>query len=415
MAKVSKIKNLSVILIYLLPIFIVSGNFLADLAVVIINILFFTILIQNKSINFIYKNKYFWVLVFFYFYLVVRSLFTLEWISIKSAIFSFRHVIFIFAFYYLYMNKVLNLRYLYFILIGLLAILLVDGSYQYVFNYNIFGYDILHPNRVSSFFGDELILGSYTFRVLLLMIPLSLFINLNKFSFKDNLKLILYTIALMSLLILSGERTAFFLSFVYIVTLILIVPKSFLNKFKIFVIFIITIIFIFNHNVNFSKRLITVTMQNINSFVLSEEHGTKKNILSLSRMHDDHYASGIEMFKDNILFGQGPKMFRIKCKEEKFNVAKWSCSTHPHNIIIQFLAELGIIGTLFLIYFYLSLFLNIKIAKNKPLIISTTFLVFLIFFPFLPFGNFFHNGLVIMNIFSISILWCLYNGDNEQY
>jgi hypothetical protein len=187
MAKVSKIKHLSVMLIYFLPIFIISGNFLADLSVVIINLLFVTILIQDKSINFIYKNKYFWVLAFFYLYLVARSIFTLEWISIKSAIFSFRYVIFIFAFYYFYMNKVLKLRYLYLILISLLAILFVDGLYQYIFKFNIFGYDLIHPNRVSSFFGDELILGSYTFRVLLLTIPLLLFINLNKFIFKDNL------------------------------------------------------------------------------------------------------------------------------------------------------------------------------------------------------------------------------------
>ena len=72
------------------------------------------------------------------------------------------------------------------------------------------------------------------------------------------------------------------------------------------------------------------------------------------------------MFKDNILFGQGLKMFRIKCSEEKFNAGRFSCSTHPHNIIIQFLAELGIVGILFLIYFYFSLFLTIKkITKNN--------------------------------------------------
>ena len=117
MSKALTIKNLSSILIYLLPIFIISGNFLADLTVVIINILFVTLLIQNKSINYIYDNKYFWVLVVFYLYVVVRSLFTLEWISIKSAIFLFRYIIFIFAFHYLYINKVLNLSHLYSILI----------------------------------------------------------------------------------------------------------------------------------------------------------------------------------------------------------------------------------------------------------------------------------------------------------
>ena len=64
-----KMKNILSTLIYLLPIFIISGNFAADLAVVIINILFITLLIQNKSLNFIYKNKYFWILLAFYLYL----------------------------------------------------------------------------------------------------------------------------------------------------------------------------------------------------------------------------------------------------------------------------------------------------------------------------------------------------------
>ena len=414
MSKVSLMKNVSSTLIYLLPIFIISGNFLTDLSVVIINVLFITVLIQNKSINFIYKNKYFWILVFFYLYLVVRSIFTLEWISIKSAIFSFRYVIFIFAFYYLYINKVLNLHYLYLILISLLVILTIDGTYQYVFKSNIFGYDLLHPYRVSSFFGDELIMGSYTFRVLLLIIPLSLFFYQNNIHFKNFLKLTLFTIVLIYLLILTGERIAFFLSLVYILTLILILPKGLLNKLKIIFLFTLALIFIFNSNNNFSQRIFKLTKSNIQSFVMKKENN-RKNILSFSEMHDDHYSSGIKMFKDNILFGQGLKMFRIKCNEDKFNTGQHSCSTHPHNIIIQFLAELGIIGILFLTYFYFSLFSNIKAAKNNSLIISTTFLVFLIFFPLLPYGNFFHNGLVIMNILSVSILWCLNNDDNKQY
>ena len=411
MSKVSTMKNVSSALIYLLPVFIMSGNFLADLSVVIINVLFIALLIQNKSINFIYKNKYFWILVFFYLYLVTRSIFTLEWISIKPAIFSFRYVIFIFAFYYLYINKVLNLRYLYLILISLLIILTIDGTYQYVFESNLFGYNILHENRASSFFGDELIMGSYTFRVLLLIIPLSLFFHQNNVYFKNFLKLILLTIVLIYLLILSGERVAFFLGLVYTLTLILILPKGLLNKLKIMILFTVTLIFIFNSNNNFSQRIFEQTKSNLEQVITTD----KKNILSLSAMHDDHYSSGMKMFKDNILFGQGLKMFRIKCNEDKFNTGKHSCSTHPHNIIIQFLAELGIIGILFLIYFYFSLFSNMIAARNNSLIISTTFLVFLIFFPLLPYGNFFHNGLVIMNILSISILWCLCNDGNKQY
>jgi len=414
MFKALTIKNLSSTIIYLLPIFIIAGNFLSDLAVVIINILFVTLLIQNKSVNFIYNNKYFWALLIFYLYITIRSLFTLEWVSIKSAIFSFRYIIFIFAFYYFYINKFLNLNYLYLILISLLFLLSIDGTYQYIFKSNIFGYDLLHPNRVSSLFGDELIMGSYTFRILLLIIPLSLIYYKNNFNFKNLLKLILLIIFLLYLVILSGERIAFFLSCLYIFFLIIILPKSFFNKLIYTFLLIATLVFIFNYNNDFSQRLLHLTKKNIKSFVLTKDN-SRKNILSLSEMHDDHYSTGMEMFKDNFLFGQGLKMFRIKCNDEKFKVGTFSCSTHPHNIIIQFLAELGVIGILFLLYFYLSLFLNIKVIKNNSLITSTSFLVFLIFFPLLPYGNFFHNGLVIMNILSISILWCLYYDHNKKY
>ena len=414
MFKALTIKNLSSTIIYLLPIFIIAGNFLSDLAVVIINILFVTLLIQNKSVNFIYNNKYFWALLIFYLYITIRSLFTLEWVSIKSAIFSFRYIIFIFAFYYFYINKFLNLNYLYLILISLLFLLSIDGTYQYIFKSNIFGYDLLHPNRVSSLFGDELIMGSYTFRILLLIIPLSLIYYKNNFNFKNLLKLILLIIFLLYLVILSGERIAFFLSCLYIFFLIIILPKSFFNKLIYTFLLIATLVFIFNYNNDFSQRLLHLTKKNIKSFVLTKDN-SRKNILSLSEMHDDHYSTGMEMFKDNFLFGQGLKMFRIKCNDKKFKVGTFSCSTHPHNIIIQFLAELGVIGILFLLYFYLSLFLNIKVIKNNSLITSTSFLVFLIFFPLLPYGNFFHNGLVIMNILSISILWCLYYDHNKKY
>jgi len=221
-------------------------------------------------------------------------------------------------------------------------------------------------------------------------------------------------IFLLYLVILSGERIAFFLSCLYIFFLIIILPKSFFNKLIYTFLLIATLVFIFNYNNDFSQRLLHLTKKNIKSFVLTKDN-SRKNILSLSEMHDDHYSTGMEMFKDNFLFGQGLKMFRIKCNDEKFKVGTFSCSTHPHNIIIQFLAELGVIGILFLLYFYLSLFLNIKVIKNNSLITSTSFLVFLIFFPLLPYGNFFHNGLVIMNILSISILWCLYYDHNKKY
>lgn len=412
MIKVSTLENFSAKLIYALPIFIIIGNFFADLTIVLINIIFMILIFKTKSLDLIYKNKYFWVLFFFYLYVLIRSIFTLEWISIKSALFLFRFPIFIFAFYYLYINKILNLRILYFIFIFILFILLIDGTYQYIFKQNILGIKILHENRVSSFFGDELIMGSFTFRLLSLIIPLTILMNQDKLKISLYLKLILFSLSLIFLTILSGERLAFFLFLLYLIIIFLILPKSiFSTILNIFIIILVTI-FIFKSDNNFSKRIINTTKINIENYVFKKNE-ERKNILSLSKMHDDHYSSGIKMFQDNFIFGQGIKMFRIKCKEPKFETGKYSCSTHPHNILIQFLSELGIVGTLFLLYFYFSIFIKIRRVKNKSLIVSSTFLVFLIFFPFLPYGNFFHNGLVITNIFSISFLWCLYYRDNK--
>ena len=66
--------------------------------------------------------------------------------------------------------------------------------------------------RVSSFFGDELVLGSYLSRLLPLLFGLYLY-NINKISSKNKLFGFLIGIALIlseCLVFLSGERAAFF-------------------------------------------------------------------------------------------------------------------------------------------------------------------------------------------------------------
>ena len=47
-----------------------------------------------------------------------------------------------------------------------MSILLVDGFIQFTFEKNLLGFELAEGPRVSSFFGDELILGSYVSRLL---------------------------------------------------------------------------------------------------------------------------------------------------------------------------------------------------------------------------------------------------------
>ena len=54
--------------------------------------------------------------------------------------------------------------------------------------------------------------------------------------------------------------------------------------------------------------------------------------------------TAFNMFLDKPILGHGPKMFRVICKNEKYQVGIKPCDTHPHNFYIQLLAETGIIG-----------------------------------------------------------------------
>ena len=70
------------------------------------------------------------------------------------------------------------------------------------------GFPQVLPNRVSSFFGDELILGSYLTRLL----PFFLIFFIFNYKNKKILELI-FLFSLLFTVILSGERTATFLLF----------------------------------------------------------------------------------------------------------------------------------------------------------------------------------------------------------
>ena len=125
-----------------------------------------------------------------------------------------------------------------------------------------------------------------------------------------------------------------------------------------------------------------------------------------------HYITAYQIFKDYPLIGSGIKTFRVVCadkKYENYNIPwiKHRCTTHPHNVILEFLSELGIIGALlFFTFFGRLLFESILIfLKNKNnlllgLIICSAFF----YFPILPRGSFFTNWNAILFWAVISLL-----------
>jgi O-antigen ligase len=133
---------------------------------------------------------------------------------------------------------------------------------------------------------------------------------------------------------------------------------------------------------------------------------SSKETTIFTKVHDSHYRTAYKMFKDKPLIGHGPKMFRVKCKDEKYAMGMFSCSTHPHNFYIQLLAETGFVGFLFLfgalvyvVYTALRQLKSIVFGQKRPL---TDYQVCLLagllitVWPLSPNGNFFNNWLMIV-------------------
>jgi O-antigen ligase len=121
------------------------------------------------------------------------------------------------------------------------------------------------------------------------------------------------------------------------------------------------------------------------------------------------------MFLDNPFLGVGPKLFRVKCKDEKYAVGTLPCSTHPHNFYVQLLGETGLAGFLFilsalffLIYKVLQSFIH-KLTNKKKLILSDYQIclisaLFVTLWPLSPNGNFFNNFLMIVYALPVGFL-----------
>jgi len=167
--------------------------------------------------------------------------------SIKSILYL-RFGIFAIAFYFVLSINEKIIKYLFFSLFLSFLTLILDGYFQYFTGYNITGMP-MNGVRLSSFFGDELIYGSYLVR--LLPILMALFF-LTKFSKNYFLILIFFFFILTIFLaiFLSGERASFFLSIFFLMYIIFMV-----NKFSkyLFLCFVSLLILIFTASVLNSK------------------------------------------------------------------------------------------------------------------------------------------------------------------
>jgi O-antigen ligase len=406
------------ILICLLPIFLVFSRFVADLSICLCAIFFLVSAIKKKE-WFYFNNNFFYLFLLFFFYILFRSILTLNLISIGATLFYFRFGLFSLAVWHVINNNSKFLKYFFIISIFFFLILSLDAFYQYYSGHNILGYSKHIYNKVGSFFGNTFILGSYISKMFPIIFGIFLYKNFLFFNNKYINWAIIFTFFLSSLtVILSGERAALFLFLIYFSGILILLKLKKIHKIIILstLLFFLSSIFFYDSKI-YNRYIVTVYNQfNLSNY--NKEKGIQTNFdkkyFTFSVDHEAHYQVAYKMFANNILFGQGPKMFRVLCNENKFRFEyKYGatiidgCTTHPHNSYIQLLAETGFIGAVFLILFFcyvvFKLFYNFFIFyKNKTINniynykICLLLCFFINFFPIVPNGNFFNNWLSIM-------------------
>ena len=202
----------------IIPLALISGPLIPELLILISVILIST---KFKLIkNYIYQEKKFCtVFIIFNLYLIFTSFFSDNYfLSFKNTIPFFRFLILAIIILIIldkYKNKFLHKFFLTYIFIFL--ILAIDGYLSYLLGKNIFGFPS-KPDRISSLFGDEYILGSYIIRLMPIVLVSLIFSNFTQLTQKI---LFLSTLLIsLFLIIMSGERTALGLYFIFLGLLI---------------------------------------------------------------------------------------------------------------------------------------------------------------------------------------------------
>ena len=393
--KYSNTALINLIIASIIP-FLILGPFFPDLIVSISALFFLYYVIKNKIFYF-FLNKPLIIFFIFCIYCILISFFIAENIllSFRSSLFYFRIGVFSCFIWYLIDKNKSILTYFYYALILCFLALVIDGYFQYFTGENLLGFKI-RGVRVSSFFGDELIMGSYLSRLFPLLF--ALFLTRQKQKFESYFFWLLF-ILVDVLIFMSGERTAFF--FINLSTLFIIILIKEYRRLRLasFIIATICIIILSLNSSNLKDRMFKGPIENMGFIKNSKE------LIIFSPVHNNLIRTAYNMFKDQPILGHGPKMFRELCKEKKYFAGKESCKTHPHNFYLQLLAETGIIGFLFLfiifgyvLYAALWQFKSIVFKQKRPLTDYQICLlagILITVWPFSPNGNFFNNWLMI--------------------
>ncbi len=363
MDKIKFLKNYDLLNILIITYLLsyIAGPAIINIYLTIISIYCLFYFYQNKEkLIFLQKDKSFIFFSIFILYIFLKDIFLYKF---NPELLSFVRVYIIFSFicfYSLNKNVKIDIKYKYIVLI--LLIFNIDSIFQYIFKFNLVGFQIFNHNRLTSFFDNEPIVGSF---IMKLFFPL-----LTLYIYKIKKDLLTFVVLLFSIVVIliSGERMPF-LQLIFGIFIFTLFSLKFSKKIILFFttcIFLIISIFIISPSA-FDRY--KDTFNGINSLYndIKEEKNLESQIISKHGVYDyyQNFNSAIILWKKNYLFGNGYRYYKNNCNKELETSDIWGCSTHPHNIYLEILSDYGLIGlSIYLIFLY-KLLVNFLKSDNK--------------------------------------------------
>ena len=405
------LNKIHIYILFLFPIFYIIGPAFADSYLTIISIIGLFFFISNKKkIRTDYINLFYFFL-FFYFIMVFSSINTEYDIlsSINRSLPYIRYFFFTIAIVFFINNSKTYAINMNIVLLGIILILF-GSFFQIITSYNIIGNFIDRPDRLSALFNDELIVGTQ------LLYLLIIYLFLGNFNKKDVLlkKLIPFLLILFSfyIIIRSGERMIFYKFLLSILIFYVFYFKKITNAIFSFISLIIVFTILVSYNSTLSNRFIDqfIIKFSTNEHIINTNENSKNNEFNINNFfssgHGVLFVTSYEIFLDNPLLGVGPKQFRNACKnyeyvKENLNSKNSTCSTHPHNLYLEILSELGILGLIsfFVLLIYLLYFSNYNIYIG----LWTFVPIFIFLWPIASSGSLLSNSTSPIFWFMISL------------
>jgi len=412
-------------LIYLYPLFLILGPSINNFSQIVICLSSIYLIFKKKIIIPKNQKNIFFILIFLFFYSFFITYYNGNYFFLKNTLIFLKIIFVTILINYLIFMKIFELKKFVHISSVILIIVILDTFFQFIYGKNLIGYEI-EPNnliRLTSFFKDEYVVGSFIARIYL---PVLIFIT---FSIKNqNHKFwffLLFSIIINISIFITGERASVGITFINFCMLFVFIKnlrKVIIYKFLISILVIFTI---FLMSDKLKDRYIQNTLQS--TFKLFNKHNEQINPQTI---YDSHYGAiylaSLEIAKESILFGQGMRSYRINSCDEKIkekikleiknktNHSQFICSTHPHNYLLELILDLGLFGfTIFMILIYL-IFKKLIIFKKKDitklekfLIISFAIHSLSTFWPLSTHGSLFSSWNSTFFIFNISLFIAL--------